>query len=443
MSALQFIEFPKVELKIEGMDDIRIPRFVRIKQIYDKTRITDVKLHICKQMERNISDPESFRGKKLCITVGSRGIPELDIIVSTVISVLKKWGAHPYIIPAMGSHGGATAEGQREFIAAYGITEDTMGVPIVSSMDVIQIGALPDGTPVFCDKSAAESDGVVVLNKVKPHTDFRAKHESGLVKMLAIGLANHVGASQFHMRGFASFPERIPQVCQVFLDNIPIAFGVGIVQNAYDEVSHIEVIEKQYILEKDAELQRIAKKSLADFKLQDMDVLIIDEIGKNISGNGADPNITGRGSSPGFEDILNLQKLFIRGLTKETHHCGCGISVADITTRRCLNDIDFESTWVNVITATMLAGGKIPMYMENDRDALMLAIRSCNNIDFKNPRIVRIKNTLSMECIDVSEAYLDECKLHPEIEVISEPYDLEFDADGFLEDKNHENAKKT
>ena len=431
---MQFIGFPKIDLKIEGMEDVRIPRMVKIKQKYDKTRITDVEAHIYGRMSNNISDPGSYRGKRLCITVGSRGIPELDVIVKTIINILKEWGAHPFIIPAMGSHGSATAEGQREFIAAYGITEDAMGVPVLSSMDVVQIGSLPDGTPVFCDKTAAESDGIVVLNKVKPHTDFRGKHESGLAKMLAIGLANHVGASQFHMRGFASFPERIPQVCQVFLEKAPVAFGVGIVQNAYDEVSYIEVVEKQQILEKDAELQQIAKANLANFKLNDIDVLIIDEIGKNISGNGADPNITGRGSSPGFEDILNLKKLFIRGLSKDTHNSGNGISVADVTTRRCLNSIDFESTWINVITATMLTGGKIPVYQENDRDALMLAIRTCNNTDFKNPRIVRIKNTLSMEYIEVSEAFLDECDAHPDIEVISEPYELEFDADGFIAD---------
>ena len=429
---MQFIEFPKVDLKIEGMDGIRIPKFVKIRQKYDKTCITDTAAHIRSQLKTNISAPEEFHGRNLCITVGSRGIPELDVIVRTIVNELKKWGAHPHIIPAMGSHGGATAEGQRELIAAYGITEEAMGAPVISSMDVVQVGNLPDGTPVFCDKFAAESDGVVVLNKVKPHTDFRAKHESGLAKMLAIGLANHAGASQFHMRGFPSFPERIPQACRVMLDNVPIAFGVGIVQNAYDAVSRIEVVEKHHFLEKDAELQLVAKASLANFKLNDIDVLVIDEIGKNISGNGADPNITGRGSSPGFEDILNLKKLFIRGLTKETNHSGCGISDADITTRRCLNSIDFEATWINVVTSTMMAGGRIPMYQENDRDALLLAIRTCNNTDFLEPRIIRIKNTLSMEYIEVSEAFADECDSHPDIDVVSEPYELKFDAEGFM-----------
>ncbi|MDR0310563.1 MAG: nickel-dependent lactate racemase [Acidobacteriota bacterium] len=431
---MQFIEFPKIDFKIEGMEDVKIPKMFRIRQRYDKTRIIDIASHIRRRMEENLSDREQFKGRKLCITAGSRGIPNLDVIIKTIVDILKEWGAEPFIIPAMGSHGGATAEGQLEILATCNITEESMGVPIKSSMDVVQIGNLPDGTPLFCDKYAAGSDGIILLNKVKPHTDFRAKHESGLAKMLAIGIAKHAGASQFHMKGVSTFAERIPQVCRVFLDKLPVAFGVGIVQNAYDKISRIEIMEKDRILVKDAELQRVAKASVANFKFRDIDVLIIDEIGKNISGNGADPNVTGRSMAPGFEGMLNLKKLFIRGLNKETHHNACGISLADVTTRRCLNSVDFESTWINVVTSTMLAGGKIPMYRETDRDAVMLAIRTCNDIDFNNPRVVRIKDTLSMEYIEVSEAYLDECAAHPEIEIVSEPHKLEFDADGFMTD---------
>jgi hypothetical protein len=429
---MKFIDFPKIDIPVEAMEDVKIPKMVRIKQSYDKTGISNIPAHIRNRMENDISDHKRFKGKKLCITAGSRGIPDLDVIIKSIIDVLKEWGAEPFIIPAMGSHGGATAEGQRELIANYNITEESMGAPIRSSMDVVLIGELPDGTPLYCDKYAAESDGIILLNKVKPHTDFRGKHESGLAKMLAIGLANHVGASQFHLKGFASFAERIPQVCEVFIERLPIAFGVGVVQNAYDMISHIEVMEKDLILEKDAELQRIAKDSIANFKLDNIDVLIIDEIGKNINGNGADPNVTGRSNSPGFEGILNLKKIFIRGLNEATHHNGCGINMADVTTRRCLNSIDFETTWINVVTSTMLVGGKIPVYVETDREALMLAIRTCTNIDFKNPRIIRIKDTLSMEYIEVSEAYLDECAAHADIEVISQLHELEFDADGFM-----------
>ena len=431
---MQFIEFPKIEVRTEGLEDVRIPKMFRIKQIYDSSRIIDIPSHIRDEMHGNLADHERFCGKNLCITAGSRGIPDLDIIIRTIVDTLKQWGAKPFIVPAMGSHGGATAESQKMLLATYNITEESMGVPVKSSMDVVQIGELPDGTPLYCDKYAAESDGIIILNKVKPHTDFRAKHESGLAKMLAIGLANHIGASMFHMKGFTTFAKRIPQVCDIFLEKLPIAFGVGIVQNAYDFISRIEIMESSLVLEKDAELLCFAKASIPHFKIPDIDVLVIDEIGKNISGNGADPNVIGRNSvgGKGFEDILKLQKLIMRGLTEETHHNACGFSLADVTTRRFLNSVDFESTWINIITATVLSGGKIPLYVETDRDAVILAVRTCNDIDFNNPRIVRIKNTLNMEYIEVSEAYLDECKAHPEIEIISGLHELEFDKDGFM-----------
>ena len=429
---MQFIEFPPMNVKVEGLDQVRLPRMVKARQKFDPTHIADVAAHIRTQMEENLHDKQRFSGKRLAITVGSRGIPELDVMVRTVVKVLQEWGAEPFIVPAMGSHGGATAEGQLDMIATYGITEESMDCPILSSMDVVQISTLPDGTPVYCDKNAAASDGIVILNKVKPHTDFRAKHESGLAKMMAIGLAKHKGASMFHEMGFATFGERIPQVCNEFLAHLPIAFGVGIVQNAYDDISDIEVMEADQLLDKDAELLEIAKAKMARFLVPSIDVLMIDEIGKNISGNGADPNITGRSNSSGFSDILDCKRLFIRGLTEETHHNGCGIVHADITTRRCLNDIDFETTWINVLTATMPQGGKIPLYMENDRDALTLAVRMCNGIDFANPLIAHVLDTLHLDTIALSETYLDVVKSVPEIEIISDPYELAFDNEGFL-----------
>lgn len=429
---MKFINFPPMEIKVEGMEEIKMPKMMKIKQIYDKSKIQDLKLWIENEMESNISNKDNFNGKRICITVGSRGIPKLDLIVKTLVNKLKEWGASPFIVPAMGSHGGGTAEGQKEYIAGYNITEEYIGVPILSSMEVVKIGELPDKTPVYCDKYAYESDGIVVLNKVKPHTDFRGKHESGMAKMMAIGIAKHKGASMFHMKGFASFAERIPQVCDVFLKNAPIAFGVGIVQNAYDEISELEVMEKDKILDRDAALLKIAKEKIAKFKMPTIDVLIIDEMGKNISGCGFDPNIVGRSSSPGFEDVINLQKLFVRGLTKETHNNACGLGLADITTLRCLNNVDFESTWVNIVTSTRLNGGSIPVYANSDKDALLTAIRTCVGIDFEKVRVVRIKNTLSMEDIEVSESYYDELKNRNDVEILSEPFDIKFDEEGYM-----------
>ena len=424
--------FPEISLKIEGMEKIKIPRMVKIKQLYDSSKIDDLKSWTRNQLETCFPDNREacFQNKRICITAGSRGIPHLDLIIKTVIDVLRKWGASPFIVPAMGSHGGGTAEGQKEYLKGFNITEETMGVPILSSMDVVKIGTMKDGTPVYCDKNASESDGIIVLNKVKPHTDFRGKHESGLAKMMAIGLAKHKGASMFHMGGFETFAKRIPEAAEVFLKNAPVICGIGIVQNAYDEISELEVMPNSKILERDAALLEIAKQKTPKFKMSSIDVLIIDEIGKNISGNGFDPNIVGRSNSPGFDDVLKLQKLFIRGLSKESHHNGCGIAMADITTRRCLNDIDFTTTWVNVITSTRLNGGRIPMYANNDKEALLIAIRTCVGIDFDKVKIVRTKNTLSMNMIEVSESYLDELKNMNDIEIIGSPYEIKFDKGG-------------
>lgn len=428
-----FIEFPKVSIPVEGLDKIHFPKMYTVRQIYDDQRITDITGHIQKHMA-GLVNKEQYKGKRLCITVGSRGLPHLDLMVKTICDVLKEWGASPFIIPAMGSHGGATAEGQSEMIATYNITEERMGVPILSSMDVVEYGALAGGTPLYCDKNAWESDGIIVFNKVKPHTDFRGNHESGLAKMIAIGLAKHKGASMFHIKGFSCFAESMPEATKIWLEKAPTAFGVGLVQNAYDEICNIDFCEARDIIKMDADLLEIAKDKIPTFKFKELNVLIIDEIGKNISGNGHDPNIVGRNNSGDFPEALTLQRLFIRGLTKESHHNGCGLSCADITTRRCLNDVDWVTSWINVITANRLNGGRIPMYVNNDREALGLAIRTCDNIDFDRPRVARIKNTLQMNEIWVSTVVYEEIRGRNDVELISGPHEFEFDKDGFMLD---------
>lgn len=431
---MNFVDFPEIKYTIQGMGDVKVPRMIKVRQLYDKSRVEDIEGWLRQELETKLPEDEkrSFRQKRICITVGSRGIPDIDRIVRTVIDWLKEKGAVPFIVPAMGSHGGGTAEGQKEFISGYGITEESMGVPILSSMEVVKLGELEDGTPVYCDKYAMESDGIIVFNKVKPHTDFRGDHESGLAKMCAIGLAKHVGASHFHMMGFQTFAERIPKVARMFLEKAPIAFGLGVVQNAYDEISELEVISRDEIMERDAALLKIAKEKIASFKMKSIDVLIIDEIGKNISGNGHDPNITGRSNSKGFEEILDCKKMFVRGITEISHHNACGLSAADMTTRRVMNDIDLDVTWTNVVTATMLNGGKLPMYANSDLEALRICIRTCNGIDFEKTRIVRITNTAEMENIMISEAYYDELKNRDDIEILSEPFEMEFDEEGYI-----------
>ena len=430
---MSFIDFPSIPVKVEGMEKVRLPRMVRIRQIFDNSCIKEPKETILNELnQKGLSGCNNLAGKRIAITVGSRGIPNLSEIVLTTIEWLKDKGAHPFIVPAMGSHGNASAEGQTEIVNSYGITEESMGVPILSSMDTVQIGCLDDGTPVFCDRFAAEADGLVIMNKIKPHTDFKGKYESGLAKMMAIGLGNNKGASMFHMMGMDSFSVRLPKLAEIFLKELPILFGIAVVQNAFDDLCVLEVIPPSQFMQREAELLDYAKARMGKFKFDDIDVLVIDEIGKNISGSGMDPNGVGRNISGNIHGILNVQKVFVRSLTKETHHIGTGISLADITTRRCLNTVDISATWANVITATVIRGGAMPMYMDDDKTALSVAIRTCNGIDYENARVVRIKNTLELTEIEVSEAFVGELKDRADVQIISAPYEMQFDQDGFL-----------
>lgn len=430
-----FIHFPPVQdVIVQGMDDIRLPKMVKIRQQYAADRILDIPAHVQCEMDQKLTDKTWFAGKRICITVGSRGIPHIDSITRTICDRLKDWGAKPFIIPAMGSHGGGTAEGQLEILKSYNVTEETMGVPIISCMDVVQYGTLSNGTPLYCDRHAFESDGIVLMNKQKPHTDFRGPHESGIAKMVAIGIAKHAGASAFHMQGFPEFRRRVPEAAECFLKKAPVAFGVGIVQNAYDEICTITVAEPRDIMQMDQENLVIAKERLARFKFDDLDVLIVDEIGKNISGYGHDPNVTGRanGNDDSFKHILNLKKMVILGVTEESHHNGTGIAEADVTTLRCVRDIDWGMVWTNLITSTEIQGCKIPMYANSDREAILLAIRTCNGIDFNRARIARIHDTQSLFEIEVSETLYEELRDRMDISLVDGPSDMKFDENGYF-----------
>lgn len=431
------IDFPEMDFFVQGIDEVTIPKMVRIREKYEDDKIDDVKAHLINEMDNLEIDRMSLKGKKIAITVGSRGIPSLPVLVRTMCDKLKEWGAEPFIIPAMGSHGGGTVEGNVQILTDYGITEDAMGVPIKASMDVVQVGAINDGahTPIYCDKNAAEADGIVLFNKVKPHTDFKGYVESGMCKMIAIGIAKHFGCSWFHRQGFDTFGERIPMVAAEFLKNMNVIMGVGVVQNAFDEISEIKAYPKDKIIEGDHELLQIAKRRLPRMKFDNIDVLIIDQIGKNISGEGADPNVTGRGCMPGFEDDFHCKKMFVRKLTPPSHGNACGLCYADVTTRQCLQSVDWESTWINFSTNMMLSAGKIPVYQNTDYEALRLAIRTCTKLsDYSQARIARIRDTLSLSEVEVSEALLPDVMGRNDVEILSEPYELEFDADGNMKD---------
>lgn len=425
-----FIDFPSPSFPIEGMEDVTLPQMYRIRQLYDIEAIEDVEASVAVEMER-ILEAQSVAGKKVAVTAGSRGIPGYSGIMRVICQKLKEYGAVPFVVPAMGSHGGATGDGQRAILAEYGVTEQKIEASILSSMETVRYGSIGD-IQLWCDKNAFEADGILIFNKVKPHTDFRGEVESGLCKMIAIGLGKHKGASEFHKAGFACFSEYLPLAAKALIATGKVIGGLGVVQNAHDKICAVKAALPDNIIEIDKELLRLAKKKIARFKFDSCDVLVIEQIGKNISGAGFDPNIVGRTYSglPGFDGILKLKKLVILSLTAESCHNGVGIALADVSTRRCLRDIDWDALWTNSVTSTELSNGRIPLYTDSDMKAMLLAIRTCNRVQSNKLKLAKIKNTLYMDEIEVSEALYNEIKDNAHVEYICGPYDLEFDVDG-------------
>lgn len=427
------IEFPLVTgLRLPGLEQVCLPEMVKIQQVFDDAKLERVDEILREQMEHAVKDKGIVKNKRICIAVGSRGISQLQKIVAVVCCQLKSWGALPFIVPAMGSHGGGTAEGQKEILEGYGITPEKTGAPVLSDMAVVRYGALANGTPLYCDRYAFTADWIVLINKEKPHTAFRGVHESGLAKMMVIGLGKHVGAAAFHRQGMSAFPSGIPAAARCFLETMPVLFGVGVVENAYDEICHIAVADAEHLMEMDAENLVMARERMARFKFSSADILVIDEIGKNISGQGHDPNVTGRAAveDDSFREILDLKRMVILGISKESHHNGNGIADADVTTRRCVSEIDWAAVWTNVLTANVVGACKIPIYANSDREAIRMAAYTCTGSSWERLRIVRIRNTRELGVIEVSKAMYEELKGRDDIRYVKGPYVWQFDQNG-------------
>ena len=421
-------------LVIEGGLDIAIPRMVPIRQKFPGPEIKDVAAEIKQLVARDGRMKEIKKGSRIAITAGSRGIHSIDKIIGAVVKELQALGAQPFIVPAMGSHGGATAEGQRKVLAEYGITDGTMGVPVQSSMETEKIGELANGVPVYLDRIALKSDGIVVVNRVKPHTAFKADYESGLCKMLAIGLGKHKGATAFHSCGMDEFGELLPQLGKVVLDNAPVLFGLAVIENAYDHPAKLEIVWKETLVKREKELLAEAKGLMPRILLDNLHLLLVQEIGKEISGSGMDPNITGRSASPHFHkpDALKVEKIVALNLTAASKGNACGIGTADVTTKKFVESMNLDYTYVNAITSGVLATARIPLQMPTDREAIQLALKSCARVKHPETRIVWIKNTLSLEKLYASEPLLAEIRKNSQIEILGDPRPMPFDGNGGL-----------
>lgn len=431
------MQFPKLDKK-SLTDDIVLPMMVKVRQSYPDVDLPDPVGHLKEQLLA--LDPAtiaSLKGKRIGITAGSRGLPYYKELMKAMCDQLKIWGAEPFVFPAMGSHAGATAEGQKAHLAQFGICEEYLGVPVLSTMEVVTCATLADGFPVYCDKYAYEADGIIIFNKIKPHTHFKYKHESGLLKMICIGVGKHLGASTFHAWGYDEFGPNLERVSKAFLEHVNVVFSVGMVQSPTDNISHLEVIPTDKFFERDAALQALAKEEMPRLKLPRIDVLVIDEIGKEISGAGMDPNVTGRtervSQGPGFQKICpDIEKIVLLDITEKAHGNATGAGVADIISYRFANKIDFASTYTNIITAKSFRMGAMPLYSNSDEDAIKMAVAHAFLRNPANAKIVRIKNTLMLEEIECSVGCLDEIAKHPDMEVISDPYPWTFNDEGNL-----------
>ncbi len=409
-----------------------LPKFVKVAQKLSTETIDDITQTVSAEFKKFAHI--DLTGKSVALGVGSRGIKEQRAVVEAVLRELKAAGAEPFIIPTMGSHGGGSAEGQLKVLESYGYTEAHMGVPIRASMDAIELDKLDNGTPIFCDRMASEADYIIACGRVKPHTDFRGPYESGLIKMLAIGLGKHAGATALHFNGFKKFKDLIPEAGRRFIAKTNLLFGIAMVENANEDLRHLELVAPDNFMQRDAELLVMAKASIPKLLFKDIDLLIVDEIGKNISGAGMDPNVTGRPVEfiEGFDIGPNIGRILLRDLTDVTEGNASGIGIADVTTQRVLRKMDWTKTYVNIVTAGVLDGAKMPIIANNDRDAIGIGIRGCPGVSADKARIVRISNTLEMNTVWVSEPMMDEVAANADLSSISSPFDCEFSDDGDL-----------
>ena len=418
------------------LKDVPIPRMFRAAQKFPDAHIErkDIEKTIFDEIARAGVANRVKPGMRIAITAGSRGIRNVDVITRSVVLWVKSQGAMPFIVPAMGSHGGATGEGQREMLAGYGITEESMGCPILSSMDTVLLGTSELGKPVYMDKNAFEADGVILSCRLKPHNAFRGPVESGPCKMMTVGLGKQRGAEQVHSDGMDNIARNIPTMAKVTLGTGKILFAIPCLENAYDQTMMFEAIPSEKILEREPELLKIAFANMPSILVGEGDVLIVDCIGKNFSGTGVDPNITGRFSTPYASGGVQVQRCCFLNLSEESHGNALGAGLADAITKRIYDQIDTNAMYTNCLTSTVVRSAMLPPVLWTDKEAVQFCIRTCNRVTPENIRVIRIPNSLHISRIMLSEAYLQDALAGrwPSLEVLDEPESLRFDKDGTL-----------
>ena len=418
------------------LKDVRLPRMFHAAQRFADTHIKreEIEAAIFHEVRRSGMDLRIRPGMRVAITAGSRGIRNVDEITRSIAAFVKSRGAIPFIVPAMGSHGGATAEGQTELLAGYGITPDAMGCEILSSMETVLLGYSDLGKPVYMDKNAYEADGVILSCRLKPHNAFRGPVESGPCKMMTVGLGKQKGAEQVHADGMDIIAKNIPSMARVTLGTGKILFALPCLENAYDQTMMFEAIAPEDILRREEELLKVAFANMPSILVGAGDVLIVDCVGKNFSGTGVDPNITGTFSTPYASGGVEVQRTCFLNLSEESHGNSLGVGLASAITRRIFDRIDADAMYTNCITSTVIRSAMIPCVLSTDKEAVQFCLRTCNRIDGDNPRMIRIQNSLHLGQVMLSEAYYRDVLAgrYDGLTALDAPEDMLFSEEGTL-----------
>lgn len=416
---------------------MKIPPVQLVRQIAPQQSITDVaaatrEAWLTSKLAKRIKP-----GMRIAVGCGSRGIRNYLTIAKATVDALKELGAKPFVVAAMGSHGGATPEGQRELLASYHIDEAHLGVPIVTGMDVEQVGTNSWGEPCWWDKNARSADGVVTVSRIKPHTDFRGAFESGIMKMIVIGLGKRHGADQHHSWGTRGLRDMMVETGKVLLEKTPFMGGLGILENANEETAHLEVVDKDDLMEREPPLLEQARRIMGKLPFTTIDALIVGECGKNYSGAGIDPNVVGRmliEATPEAEtNIPRITRMACLDVSPESHGNGTGIGIADLTTNRALAAIQQGPFRMNNLTARFLWRSKLPLAFETDRECIQSTIDTCWQPIQDRLQVCIIPNTLEVTDMWVSAALVEVAKSNPDLEVVGSPIEVPFDAKGNLD----------
>jgi hypothetical protein len=407
----------------ELLREVELPNVALIEQrVEGPPALADIRESVREALE-SVDLPSG----SVAIGVGSRGVSRISEVVAALVEALKKAGAEPFIVPAMGSHGASTAEGQADVLRHFGVSEERMGCPVRATMETVEIGATPAGVPVYMDRNAYEADSVIVVNRIKPHTAFRGAVESGPTKMLAIGLGKQRGAYSIHSQGWERIHRTIPDAARVAVETGKVAFGLATIENADEEPCQIVAIPAEKLEEAEAPLLEEAKKNLARLPFDQLDVLIVDEIGKNVSGDGADPNVTGRYPTTAASGGPAVERMVYLDLTEETGGNANGLGMADVVTERLASKMERSATYLNALTSTTPAPVKTPMVMPTDRMAVAAALIMCAGVTSSEARLVRIQNTIKLRRMWVSEALLRDVEKDERLRVVEDAVPIRFD----------------